>query len=253
MLKAKPDRRRGHDPPEPKPSPPAEAAGAEATDAPAAQHEEHELRLSLDEDFTFTIATTRTPRSSSGVPRYRSGEGRVRDHEEDLDRELKALQEQNALVVEKKDGTVERATSSVFSYAELDEQGEEKRGTKREGFSFEVGTGYNLYALDDDVVGLAVGDEKIVEKTFPADYQHKELAERTVKVKVKVSSIREKNLPASTTISRRTSTTSSTPSKTSRRTSAAARGDREGRGARPHGRRLMDALYQGSRVPGRAR
>lgn len=176
----------------------AEAA-AEVPEAPAETvSPEHEhAPIALDQDYTFTIAYETYPDVTLGE--YRGIEIEKPEYEivdEDLQRELKALQEQNALVVDKKEGAVDKGNIVAIAYAELDENGSEKPGTKREGFSFEVGTGYNLYGLDDDVVGLKTGEEKVVEKTFPDDYQHAELAGKTVKVKVKLESIREKNLPA---------------------------------------------------------
>ena len=99
-------------------------------------------------------------------------------------------------MVDKKDAAVEKGNVVAVTYAEVDDAGEEKAGTRREGFSFEVGTGFNLYGLDEDVVGLPVGAEKTVDKSYPEDYQYQELAGKTVKVKLKVESIREKNLPA---------------------------------------------------------
>jgi trigger factor len=184
----------------------AAEASPEAPDAskaePAAPEGDHEhahehAPIALDQDFTFTIAYETYPDVALGE--YRGIPVEKPEYEiveEDLQRELKALQEQNALVVDKKEGAVEKGNIVAISYAEIDESGSEKPGTKREGFSFEVGTGYNLYGLDDDVVGLKTGEEKLVEKTFPADYQHSELAGKSVRVKVTLESIREKNLPA---------------------------------------------------------
>ena len=176
---------------------PKEAAEPTEPAAPPEQEHEHEhLKISLDEDYTFTIAYDAYPDIELGE--YRGIEVEKAEYEiteEDVQRELKGLQEQNALVVEKKEGVVEKGNVITISYVELDDAGAEKQQTKREGFSFEVGTGYNLYALDDDLIGLAVAGEKVVEKTFPEDYQHKELAGKSVKVRAQVSSIREKNLP----------------------------------------------------------
>jgi len=175
---------------------PAAEGSAEAKETAPVSEEHAHAPIALDQDYTFTIAYETYPEVALGE--YRGIEVEQAEYEvveEDLQRELKALQEQNALVVEKKEGAVDKGNIVAISYAELDEAGSEKPATRREGFSFEVGTGHNLYALDDDVVGLKAGEEKVVDKTFPDDYQHKELAGKSIKVKVKIESIREKNLP----------------------------------------------------------
>jgi trigger factor len=192
-----------------KPSPAAEtahdapsepAAPAQPSDAapePAHTHTHEKPKVSLDEDYTFTV-------SYDTYPEIELGEYRGIDvdkpgyeiTEEDVARELGVLQEQNALIVDKTDGTVEKGNIVTVTYAEIDEAGAEKQGTRREGFSFEVGTGYNLYALDDDVLGMGSGEQKTLDKHFPDDYQHKELAGRSVKVRVEIGAVREKNLPA---------------------------------------------------------
>ena len=66
-----------------------------------------------------------------------------------------------------------------IDYVEL-EAGAEKPGTKREAFVFEVGTGYNVYKIDDEVVGMKKGETKLITKIFPEDFETKALAGKTV-------------------------------------------------------------------------
>jgi trigger factor len=115
---------------------------------------------------------------------------------EDEERELAALRERNAIVVER-DSSAKAAKGDVVTvdYRELGEDGQAIAGSERSDFTFEIGSGYNLYKFDDDIVGMAVGEEKSVEKTFPGDFEYKELAGRSVKVSVKVTKIKEKKLP----------------------------------------------------------
>ena len=58
-----------------------------------------------------------------------------------------------------------------MDYAEVDENDNVIEDTKREDFVFTVGTGYNYYKLDDDVVKMKVDQEKIIEKTYPEDFE----------------------------------------------------------------------------------
>jgi trigger factor len=58
-----------------------------------------------------------------------------------------------------------------------------------------VGTGYNVYKLDDDMVGMKKGDTKVITKSYPEDFETKVLAGKTVILKVTLNSIKEKKLP----------------------------------------------------------
>jgi trigger factor len=115
--------------------------------------------------------------------------------DEDIGRELKGIQEQNALFTDKEGGDTEQGNIVNIDYAEIDAEGTERAGTKREAFVFEVGTGYNVYKLDDDMVGMKKGDTKVITKSYPEDFETKVLAGKTVILKVTLNSIKEKKLP----------------------------------------------------------
>jgi trigger factor len=90
---------------------------------------------------------------------------------------------------------VEKGNIVNLDYVELDEAGADKPGTKREAFVFEVGTGYNVYKVDDDVTGMKKSDIKVITKTFPEDFETNALAGKTVMLRVVLNSIKEKKLP----------------------------------------------------------
>lgn len=121
--------------------------------------------------------------------------------DEDLGRELSGIQEQNALFTDKEIGDVEKGNIVNIDYVELekldnpDEGGAERAGTKREAFVFEVGTGYNVYKLDDEVLAMKKGETKVITKTFAEDFETKALAGKTVILRVTLNSIKEKKLP----------------------------------------------------------
>jgi trigger factor len=115
--------------------------------------------------------------------------------DEDIGREMKGIQEQNALFTDKETGAVETGNIVNLDYVELDESGADKPGTKREAFVFEVGTGYNVYKIDEEVTGMKKADTKLVTKTFPEDFETKALAGKTVMLKVTLNSVKEKKLP----------------------------------------------------------
>ena len=153
--------------------------------------------MEQDKDFLFEVTYDTYPAVNLGA--YTGLEIEEPDFEitaDDLDRELKELQAQNALFTEKESGTVQKGDVVNINYSQIDADGHDVKDTKREGFVFEVGTGYNVYKLDDDLIGWAKGDEKTVAKTYPEDFEVKVLAGKTIQVKVLVNSIKEKKLPA---------------------------------------------------------
>jgi trigger factor len=155
-----------------------------------------EEALELGKDFSFEVVYDTWPAIVLGPYlgiEIDQPEWDITD--EDLGRELKGIQEQNALFSDKDEGVVETGNIVNIDYAEQDETGAEKPGTKREAFVFEVGTGYNVYKVDDEVLGLKKGETKLITKTFPEDFETKALAGKTVMLRVTLNSIKEKKLP----------------------------------------------------------
>lgn len=158
---------------------------------------ENELDLDFDKDFTYTVSYDVYPNIEIGSYRELEVEApQVTIGAEDEDRELKALQEQNSVVMDKESGAAGKENILTVNYAELDDAGAEVAGSAREDFVFTVGSGYNIYKFDDDVIGMKVGDEKLIEKDFPDDYEMEELRGTHKKIRVKVTAIKEKQLPA---------------------------------------------------------
>jgi trigger factor len=155
-----------------------------------------EEALELGKDFSFEVIYDTWPAIQLGPYlgiEIDQPEWEITD--EDLGRELKGIQEQNALFTDKDQGTVETGNIVNIDYVELDEAGAEKPGTKREAFVFEVGTGYNVYKIDDDVLAMTRGETKLITRTFPEDFETKVLAGKTVMLRVTLNSIKEKKLP----------------------------------------------------------
>ena len=164
---------------------------------PALKDEEN-LKLALDKDIEYTVEYDTFPEVELGE--YKGIEIEVPNvviKDSDIDRELDKYREQNAIVTEKKgtNGKVAKDNVITINYVEVDADDKEVTGTKRDDFTFTVGTGYNYYKLDDDVIGMKKEEEKIIEKEYAPDFEYKDLAGRKVRIKVKVTSIKKKELP----------------------------------------------------------
>ncbi|MCR4822797.1 MAG: trigger factor [Treponema sp.] len=115
----------------------------------------------------------------------------------ELNEELKGIQERNAVVIDKKDDEkAEKDNIVTISIVEKDENGAEIASTKREEFTFTLGTAENVYKIDDDLIGMKKGESKEVSKTYDKDEKDAELAGKTKKYSVTVKQIKVRNLPA---------------------------------------------------------
>ncbi len=73
--------------------------------------------------------------------------------------------------------------------------GVEFEGGKAEDFLLELGTGRSIPGFEEGIVGMSVGDEKIVPLTFPENYHAEELRGAAVEFKIKLHSVTEPVLP----------------------------------------------------------
>jgi trigger factor len=158
---------------------------------------EDEPAPDFEKDLTFSLVYDVLPKLELGpwkdleveVPEVEIGD-------EDLRRELEEIRERNSIVLDR-DDDVPAVKNDVITvnYCELDGEGSPLKGTEREDFVFTLGSLYNIYQFDDEIEGMKKGETKEIEKTFPADYVHKDMAEKTYKIRVTVNAVKEKKLP----------------------------------------------------------
>ncbi|RSK28051.1 trigger factor [Bacillus sp. HMF5848] len=114
--------------------------------------------------------------------------------DEDVDNELKGFQERQAELVVREEGAVETGDTVVMDFEGFVD-GEAFEGGASENYSLEIGSGQFIPGFEDQLVGLATGDEKEVEVTFPEEYHSEELAGKPAVFKVKIHEIKTKTLP----------------------------------------------------------
>jgi trigger factor len=123
-------------------------------------------------------------------------EPQVTVSDEDLNDELKGMQERNAMVIDKKDGVVAKDDIVTINYSELDDEGKEIEGTTRQDFVFTVGTGENIYKIDDDIIGMKKDETKQITKKYAKNDPDEELAGKTKKISVTVTAVKLRDIPA---------------------------------------------------------
>lgn len=154
--------------------------------------------FSTEKDLTFTVIYDVFPTVEvKEFSKIEVKEPQVSVTDKDVEEELKAIQERNAMVIDKKDGDpVEKDNIVTIDYSELNDDGSVVEGSKREGFVFTVGTGENIYKIDDEIIGMKKDESKEISKTYAKDDENEELAGKTKKISVTVKAIKVRNLPA---------------------------------------------------------
>ncbi|CAG9619539.1 trigger factor [Sutcliffiella rhizosphaerae] len=115
--------------------------------------------------------------------------------DEDVEADLKGLQERQAELVVKEEGTIENGDTVVMDFEGF-VNGEAFEGGKAENYSLEIGSGTFIPGFEEQLVGLTAGSEKEVEVSFPEEYHAEELAGKPAVFKVTVHEIKTKELPA---------------------------------------------------------
>ncbi|MDT8859491.1 trigger factor [Alkalihalobacillus sp. MEB130] len=166
--------------------------GIEPVDRPEIDIETMEKGATL----VFTAKVTVKPEVELGE--YKGLEVEEQDTtvtDEDVEAELKQLQERQAELVVVEDGAIENGDTAVFDFEGFVD-GEAFEGGQAENYSLEIGSGQFIPGFEEQLVGLKSGEEKDVEVTFPEEYHAENLAGKPATFKVKIHDIKRKELPA---------------------------------------------------------
>jgi len=153
-------------------------------------------QMSKNKDFTFVATVQVKPEVKLGE--YKGLEIEEFDTnvtDEDIQNELTTMQNRQAELVVKEEGTAENGDTVVIDFEGFVD-GEAFEGGKAENHSLELGTGSFIPGFEEQLVGVAAGESKEVEVTFPEEYHAAELAGKPATFKVTVHEIKGKELPA---------------------------------------------------------
>jgi trigger factor len=167
-------------------------AGIEPVDRPEIDVEQIEKGKSL----IFTAKVTVKPEVKLGE--YKGLEVEKLDEtvtDEEVDNELKQLQERHAELAVKEEGAIENGDTVIIDFDGYVD-GEAFEGGAADNYSLEIGSGSFIPGFEEQLVGLETGAEKDVEVTFPEEYHAENLAGKPAVFKVKVHEIKSKELPA---------------------------------------------------------
>ncbi len=114
--------------------------------------------------------------------------------DEDIDNEIKSIQERNAEWVVKEEGEVEEGDTAVIDYEGFMD-GVAFEGGKDENHHLVIGSGQFIPGFEDQVKGMKANEEKDIVVTFPEEYQASDLAGKEATFKVVVHEIQYRTLP----------------------------------------------------------
>ena len=148
---------------------------------------------SIDEngvEFVFTITT----KPEVVVKKYKGlnvKPGKVEVTDEEVNHELGHLLERYTELVVKEEGKVENGDIAVIDFEGF-KDGVAFDGGKGENYSLEIGSNTFIPGFEEQVIGMATGEEKDLNVTFPEEYGAADLAGQPVVFKVKVNEIKQK-------------------------------------------------------------
>jgi len=153
--------------------------------------------LDFDNDLEFSLVYDVLPTVSVGNWKGLSVEVPYAEiSDEDISRELEEIRERNAVVLDRDDDAAAQINDIVtVDYCELDDAGEPLPDSERDNFAFTLGSGNNAYNFDDDVIGMKKDETKEFAKAYPADLPASPFAGKTIKLRLTLTSIKEKKLP----------------------------------------------------------
>ncbi|EAE1294055.1 trigger factor [Listeria monocytogenes] len=166
-------------------------AGIDPVDTPQVNIE------SMEKGETWVLTAEVTVKPEVKLGDYKGLEVEKRETElttEELDAELKQLQERQAELVVKEDAPAENGDTVILDFEGF-KDGVAFEGGQAENHSLELGSGQFIPGFEEKLVGLKAGDEADIELTFPEEYHAEDLAGQPVVFKVKLHEIKTKEVP----------------------------------------------------------
>lgn len=153
------------------------------------------VEIGEGKDFVYTAEITVYPEVELGE--YKGLEVKKNVYEvteEEVEKQIKSLQEKNARVEVKAEGKVENGDIAVIDFKGFID-GVAFEGGEGTDYSLEIGSGSFIDNFEDQLVGLAAGENKEVKVTFPENYGKEELNGKEATFEVTVKEIKFKELP----------------------------------------------------------
>ncbi|MGH4118378.1 trigger factor [Clostridium sp.] len=154
------------------------------------------IEIGEGKDFIYTASVVVIPEVVLGE--YKGVEAKKIEYnvtDEEVEKELKGMQEKNARIEEKLDGTVAMGNIAIIDFKGFIEDVPFEGGEGKD-FELEIGSGSFIDTFEEQLIGLKVGENKEVKVNFPEKYGREELNGKLATFNVTIKSMKEKELPA---------------------------------------------------------
>lgn len=168
-----------------------EEAGLEVVSRPSVDV----VQIEAGQPFIFTAEVAVKPEATLGA--YKGLEGtKVIDvvTDEEVDAEIAKVREQNSRLVDVTDRAVQDGDQVNINFAGYVD-GEAFEGGTSDNYELTIGSHSFIDTFEEQIVGKNIDDEFDVNVTFPEEYHSADLAGKPAVFKVKVNSVKYKELP----------------------------------------------------------
>lgn len=153
------------------------------------------VKMEKGQDLVFTAIVDTKPEVKLG--KYKGIEIEKIEYnvkEEDIENELKEMQNKNARLVTVEDRAAENGDTAKIDFEGFVD-GVAFEGGKGENYDLVLGSQSFIPGFEDQVIGMNINEEKDIKVTFPKEYFSKDLAGKEAIFKVKLHELKRKELP----------------------------------------------------------
>lgn len=153
------------------------------------------VELGEGKDLVYTATVTVYPEVELGDYKGLDIKKPVYEVDEtEVEKQIKDMQEKNARMEIKSEGTIEKGDIAVIDFkGYIGETAFE--GGEGKDYPLEIGSGTFIDNFEEQLIGLSVGDKKDVNVTFPESYGKEDLNGKAAKFEVEIKEIKVKELP----------------------------------------------------------
>ncbi|MDF2883410.1 MAG: tig [Clostridiaceae bacterium] len=154
--------------------------------------------VSIGEEKEFVYTATVTVKPEVEISEYKGLEVKEVKYEvkdEEVENQIKTMQEKNARVESKEEGNIEKGNIAVIDFKGFVD-GAPFEGGEGKDYELEIGSGSFIDTFEDQLIGAKKGEEREVNVTFPAEYGREDLNSKPALFKVTVKDIKIKELPS---------------------------------------------------------
>ncbi len=153
------------------------------------------VELGEGKELVYTATVTTYPEIELGEYKGLDIKKAVYEVEDsEIEKQITEMQEKNARIEVKKEGNIAKGDIAIIDFKGFVD-GVAFDGGEGTDYSLEIGSGTFIDNFEEQLIGLAVGEKKEVNVSFPESYGKEELNGKPAMFEVEIKSIKVKELP----------------------------------------------------------